>query len=925
MELAFSAVQTVFAALQCSQLRNLLSVSGYKSELESLDSTVDNVGDLGLDLLVRELREKLKRKYLLVLDDLWTENHGDWLKLKGYLVGLGERGNKIVVTTRSNGTTIAVGSNNPYMLKALSHKNSWNLFERVVGKEQANHNDLVEIGKNIIKKCANVPLAIKVMGTLLHGQPVDKWQSIQRSRLAEIKNDGNDIIPILKFSYYHLLPSLKSCFTYCAMFPKDFRIQKEQLISLWMAHGYVEPLDGGQIIEEAAEEHFQILARRCFFQEFERSGMEETLTFKVHDLMHDVAQQASGKDIVISDSTTMDLDKKTRHVYDSAPYDRTIGFITATTAKIRSYAQSGGHFGDVQFPVRALLENWRSVRVLDLSRLNITDLPNAIGDLLHLRWLNLDGNAKLNELPESLTKLINLQTLFVRGCYKLEEFPEDFSKLINLRTLYVPYEGNYGLRCMPLGMEKMACLTRLNKFVLGHRKSTMKGEVRLEDLRLPRNLRGSLKILIRPYYKHSKEYGGGGGYLCNTKYLKSVSIECPWKAYGRERMGDDEDDNVLEDLQPHSNLKELAIKHYPRLTIPQWAREDGLATSLPNLVKIRLDLCFGLKELPWLGKLQHLKTLKLYALMNLEYMESKARDTNIDGSSDGAATSSMAVEIFFPSLENLELIQLQKLKGWWRGQRLPLFPRLSQVRIEECRNLRSIPVGPAVETLILMYSGIMGGTSSNDCGNSGSDNPKIKEIRTSNLRFLKSLPMVAFQGLTKMMIFSDYYVQSLLEVEEVFRGCSSSLQFLQVDACFELRCVSRGLQHLTALESLELVCLPRVVELPKGMRYLTALQSLKIDGLAGLEDLPEWMPWRCLAQCLRSLELCYLPKVVELPRGMRHLTALQSLKIVRLPGLKEVPQSIACLPSLHSLEIWDCEDFKSVPEALGSLTSLKIY
>ena len=215
-------------------------------------------------------------------------------------------------------------------------------------------------------------------------------------------------------------------------------------------------------------------------------------------------------------------------------------------------------------------------------------------------------------------------------------------------------------------------------------------------------------MYISPNYKHSKDCGGGGGYLCNTKYLKSVSMEWPEKAYEKKRMGnDDDDDDVLEDLQPHSNLKELKIKHYQRLTIPQWAREDGLATSLPNLIKIVLVNCNGLKELPWLGKLQHLKTLELHNLENLECMENKTRGTNIGSSRNAAATtiapsSSLGVEItessiFFPSLENLKLMYLPKLQGWWRGssgpaggQRLASFPRLSRVTIEYCPNLRSM-------------------------------------------------------------------------------------------------------------------------------------------------------------------------------------------------------------------------------------------
>ena len=81
---------------------------------------------------------------------------------------------------------------------------------------------------------------------------------------------------------------------------------------------------------------------------------------------------------------------------------------------------------------------------------------------------------------------------------------------------------------MPLGMEKMACLTRLNQFILGQRNSSMKQEVRLGGLRVPRNLRGSVRIYIRPDCKPSKEYGGGG-FLCNTKSVSYTHLTLPTK------------------------------------------------------------------------------------------------------------------------------------------------------------------------------------------------------------------------------------------------------------------------------------------------------------------------------------------------------------------------------------------------------------
>jgi len=87
---------------------------------------------------------------------------------------------------------------------------------------------------------------------------------------------------------------------------------------------------------------------------------------------------------------------------------------------------------------------------------------------------------------------------------------------------------------------------------------------------------------------------------------------------------------------------------------------------------------------------------------------------------------------------------------------------------------------------------VVGGASSNDYGNSVSNDANIKQIETTNIRFLNALPMVAFHGLTKMTIFSDYKVKSLSEVEEVFRSCSSSLRFLEAKNCEKLKSVSSG-------------------------------------------------------------------------------------------------------------------------------------
>ncbi|KAL2920499.1 putative disease resistance protein RGA1 [Bienertia sinuspersici] len=252
-----------------------------KGILRMILASVDNNLNLDstLDQIQSQLLHKLAgRKYLLVLDDVWTENRTQWGELVKYLNG-GETGSWILVTTRSQKTAI------------------------VVDDQPNPPDDLVNIGHEIVNRCAQVPLAIRVAGSLVYGQEKSKWQSVQNIGIANIRDDDNDIMPILKLSFHHLDSPLKSCFSYCALFPKDFKIEKKMSISLWMAQGYIVPLDYGQSIGDATEEYFSILLKRCFFQDVEENVLGEVESCKIHDLMHDIAQSVSRKEIYTLNTT----------------------------------------------------------------------------------------------------------------------------------------------------------------------------------------------------------------------------------------------------------------------------------------------------------------------------------------------------------------------------------------------------------------------------------------------------------------------------------------------------------------------------------------------------------------------------------------------------------------------------------------------
>ncbi|XP_021744178.1 putative disease resistance protein RGA3 [Chenopodium quinoa] len=365
-------------------------------------------GDFTMDVLQKQLREQLLgKKFLLVLDDVWTENYEQWQNLKKFLMG-GQIGSWIVVTTRSHRTAEIIGEGLKHELEGLSKEDSFRLLKKVAfGSQHSNPpEDLLKIGEDIVEECAFVPLAIRVVGSLLFGQEKNIWLKIQKLGLAQINRSKNSIIPTLKLSYYQLESPLKSCFCYCAVFRKDYVMKKDTLIRLWMAHGYI-PLDDPQSPEDLAEEYFSILLRRCFLQDVKKDEDGSIESCKIHDLMHDLAQQVVGKEICRVETMNGDVDKKVRHL---SLIRRTNNFsFTKKKSHLRSFLRanepycsdessrslrsflSSRHkeFKMDQLCVAALVGNWKYLRALDLRGSRIKSLPGSIGDLIHLRYLDL--------------------------------------------------------------------------------------------------------------------------------------------------------------------------------------------------------------------------------------------------------------------------------------------------------------------------------------------------------------------------------------------------------------------------------------------------------------------------------------------------------------------------------------------------------
>jgi hypothetical protein len=121
--------------------------------------------------------------------------------------------------------------------------------------------------------------------------------------------------------------NMKQCFAFCAVFPKDYEIDVENLIQLWMSNDYLS-LEEDIPLETTGRRIFNELAWRSFFEDAEQTKSEDkTLshfptikTCKIHDLMHDIALSVLGEECTtITDRPDPKklLSKHSRHMFSS--------------------------------------------------------------------------------------------------------------------------------------------------------------------------------------------------------------------------------------------------------------------------------------------------------------------------------------------------------------------------------------------------------------------------------------------------------------------------------------------------------------------------------------------------------------------------------------------------------------------------------
>ncbi|KAJ0860338.1 putative P-loop containing nucleoside triphosphate hydrolase, leucine-rich repeat domain superfamily [Helianthus annuus] len=862
--------------------------------------------------LQEALKDHVKgKKFLLVLDDIWSESYEDWETLVKPLYTCAPR-SMIIITTRKDQLLKQLVYNPLHKpLHSLSDDDALSLLaQNALGVDNFDsHLSLKPYAQDIVKKCGGLPLALITLGRLLRTKrdEAEHWINVSNNDIWRLKVKGG-ILPALRLSYDDLSAPLKRLFAYCSLFPKDYLFNKEDLVLLWMSEGLLcQPtLIDSTEEQQLGHEFFDELLSRSFFQ---HAPNNESL-FVMHDLMNDLATSVATEFYLrLDNEKNIKKTKLDKYRHMSFVCEEYVAYkklqVLENTKCLRTFLATS--VGEVERwrefylsnkILTDLLPKLPLLRVLSLSGFEISELPESIGTLRHLRYLNL-SQTHITHLSEKVCNLVNLRTLILFGCDKLTELPNNFLNLKNLQHLDV--------RDTLLSFQMLLEISKLNSLQITFSKINIESERGIEIAKLKdiKNIYGEISVVglekvQNAIYAHEANF--------SEKRLSELKLV--WGDELNDSRNDMLEKEVLNELKPcHDKLLKLKLMSYGGSEFPKWVGDP----SFLHLNHVSISGCQRCTSIPPLGQLSSLKELFIQGLNAVEVVGSELFGT-------GQA---------FPSLE---ILSFHDMRGWkkWSGA---VFPRLHKLQIKDCPNLVEVTLEalPSLNDLVLKYcdSGVLRSlvevasavTKLDINGISGLNDEvwggvieylgAVEElsIRICNeIRYLVKSDAAASKILVKLSKLGVYGCGNLVSLgeKEEEDSCRSnlltSLRILEVYNCKNMeRCsCPDGIEEL----SVEGCSSMRVVSFPKGGQ-----EKLRLVRIWGCRNLLE-KEWEWGGQKMNN--------------NRSSMPMLEHVTINNWPSLKSIIE-LNCLVHLTQLRIYNCENLESFPDTLTSLKKLEIF
>ncbi|KAH9667223.1 putative disease resistance protein [Citrus sinensis] len=630
------------------RLENIQEIIGGKIGLMNESWKSKSLQEKSLDIF-KILREK---KFVLLLDDLWQRV--DLTKVGVPIPSPQSSASKVVFTTRSEEICGLMEAQKKFKVACLSDKDAWELFCHKVGEETLNnHPDIPELAQTVAKECGGMPLALITIGRAMSCKRTpQEWRhaiQVLRTTASEFPGLGNEVYPLLKFSYESLPNDIvRSCLLYCSLYPEDYRISKENLIDCWIGESFLNE----RVKFEVQNQGYYILGILVHACLLEEVGEDEV---KMHDVIRDMALWIA-----------CDSEKKGKKFLVCA------GAGLTEDPGVRGW-ENVSRLSLMQNRIKNLSEIPKCPHLLTLF-LNSNELKIITNDFFQfmpsLKVLSLSRNRRLTNLQLGISKLVSLQHLDL-SLTNIEKLSGELKAVVNLKCLNLEY--TWSLVTIP--QQLIASFLRLHvlrmfgvgddAFEVASEDSVLfdGGEFLVEEL-LGLNHLEVLSLTLRsPYALQS--------------FLTSHKLQCCTQALFLQYFKDSTS-LVVSSL---ANLKRLNVLRIADCEKLEELKIDYTGEiqhfGFRSLCKVEIARCQKLKDLTFLVFAPNLESIEVKSCLALEEIVSDVPEA-------------MGNLNLFAKLQYLELLGLPNLKSiYWK----PLsFPRLKEMTIITCNKLKKLPV-----------------------------------------------------------------------------------------------------------------------------------------------------------------------------------------------------------------------------------------
>lgn len=325
---------------------------------------------------------------------------------------------------------------------------------------------------------------------------------------------------------------------------------------------------------DIGREYIDALARSCLIEYYNFAHLGHKQHIKIHEVLRDVAIYighkdenwllAAGRHLKSFPSQEETRNCKRISVFNNDIHDLPVDFQCPYLVSLLLACNQ-----NLTKVPQGFLLDLVSLRVLDLSVTSVRSLPESLGYLGQLEFLNLSRCYLLEDLPNIICNLSRLQFLNLEQCSALHSLPSGIGKLKRLKNLNL--EACVSLLTLPHGIFQ---LTSLNKLVLPLRSTC---QVRAEDL-------ANLSSLMELQAEVVSEIAVGTlGPWLEMRVLTLM--------YNHDT--DANTDDVLPgSIQGMKNLEKLRLEKYQGSSLP------NCICDFRNLKCLVLSSCHRLRELP---------------------------------------------------------------------------------------------------------------------------------------------------------------------------------------------------------------------------------------------------------------------------------------------------------------------------------------